>query len=58
MIDNTKTFYFNGQPVRTVTDDNGKVWFVAEDVTNIMGYEDSDKAVKEHCREAKTLGEI
>ena len=29
---------FNGNAVRTMTDDDSEVWFVAKDVADILGY--------------------
>lgn len=31
-------FDFNGNAVRTMTDDDSEVWFVAKDVADILGY--------------------
>lgn len=31
-------FDFNGNAVRTMTDDYSEVWFVAKDVADILGY--------------------
>ena len=42
-----QTFNFNNNPVHTLTDENGDPWFVAKDVCNILGLENSRKATAE-----------
>nr|UVN04805.1 MAG: antirepressor protein KilAC domain protein [Bacteriophage sp.] len=46
---NTKiqTFNFNNASMRTLTDENGDPWFVAKDVCDILGLENSRKATAE-----------
>lgn len=39
-----QTFNFNATPLRTLTDENGEPWFVAKDVCDILGLENSRKA--------------
>ena len=39
-----QTFNFNNNPVRALTDENGEPWFVAKDVCDILGLENSRKA--------------
>lgn len=39
-----QTFNFNSATLRTLTDENGDPWFVAKDVCNILGLENSRKA--------------
>ena len=34
--------------VRTHTDENGTLWFVARDVANILGYHNTKKAIIDH----------
>jgi|GEM_PF-896050 len=46
-------FQFENHEVRTVEQD-GDVWFVAKDVTDILGYVKSDSALRSHCKAAKT----
>jgi anti-repressor protein len=41
-------FNFENQNVRTVTIDN-EVWFVASDVTKILGYQNGRDAISKHC---------
>jgi len=45
-----QNFTFDGQPVRVVMLE-GKPWWVAKDVCNILGYKDPTTAVKSHCRD-------
>ena len=42
-----QTFNFNSNPVRTLTDENSDPWFVAKDVCDILGLENSRKATAE-----------
>lgn len=42
-----QTFNFNASTLRTLTDKNGDPWFVAKDVCNILGLENSRKATAE-----------
>lgn len=39
-----QTFNFNASTLRTLTDENGEPWFVAKDVCDILGLENSRKA--------------
>ena len=39
-----QTFNFNATPLRALTDENGEPWFVAKDVCDILGLENSRKA--------------
>jgi len=41
-------FNFENQNVRTVTIDN-EIWFVASDVTKILGYQNGRDAISKHC---------
>lgn len=38
-----------GGPVRTIVKD-GEVWFVANDVGEILGYKNPQEAIREHCK--------
>lgn len=40
-------FNFNNATLRTLTDENGEPWFVAKDVCDILGLENSRKATAE-----------
>lgn len=46
-------FLFENHQVRTVEQD-GDIWFVAKDITDILGYAKSDSALRSHCKAAKT----
>jgi anti-repressor protein len=46
-------FDFEKQQVRTVIIDND-IWFVASDVTRILGYTNGRKAVEDHCMKGVT----
>ena len=45
-----QTFNFETQEVRTVIKNN-EPWFVAKDITDILGYSNSRDAVKRHVDE-------
>lgn len=42
-----QTFNFNSATLRTLTDENGEPWFIAKDVCDILGLENSRKATAE-----------
>lgn len=44
------TFNFNNSLVRT-TDINGQVWFLANDVCDILGYKNPRRTIALHCKE-------
>ena len=46
-------YNFNGHPVRIV-DQDGEPWFVARDVAGILGYADTDDAIRRHCKNTQT----
>lgn len=46
-------FNFENQNVRTVNIDN-EIWFVASDVTKILGYTNGRKAIDDHCLKGVT----
>jgi prophage antirepressor-like protein len=46
---------FEGHPVRAIKDAEGKPWFVGADVCAILGYADSVKAIKAHCKSPELL---
>ena len=37
-------------PVRTVVGEDGEPWFVASDVAKVLGYNDTDQAIRKHCK--------
>lgn len=43
-------FNYKGVEVRTIIDENGKPWFVANDVAKILGYEKPNNAIHMHCK--------
>jgi prophage antirepressor-like protein len=45
---------FSGAEIRVITDAQGEPWFVAKDVAELLEYVDTDKAVRTHCKAAKT----
>ena len=46
---------FEGNPVRAIKDAEGKPWFIGADVCAILGYVDSVKAIKAHCKSPELL---
>ena len=42
-----ETFHFNGAAVRTLVQD-GEPWFVAADVTRVLGYAHTASALRNH----------
>lgn len=50
------TFNFESNQVRTVTH-NDEPWFVGKDVAEILGYADTDYAIRTHCKKAMTIPE-
>lgn len=47
---NIMNFNFEGNEVRTVTDEHGDPWFVAKDVAQLLGYTNTADAIAKHCR--------
>lgn len=47
MSNEIQRFDFKGAALRTLTDENGEPWFVAKDVCDILGLENSRKATAE-----------
>lgn len=45
-------FFFDGKPMRSVIID-GNIMFVAKDVAEMLGYKDTKKAIKAHCKYAE-----
>ncbi|VFU17591.1 BRO-N domain-containing protein [Methylocella tundrae] len=50
-------FSFEGHAVRTVPDGE-RILFVAKDVAEILGYENTRKAISDHCKQAKSLKDL
>lgn len=43
-----RPFEFDGQPVRTITDDTNEPWFLASDVAGALGYTNPSAAIAQH----------
>lgn len=54
-MSNVIPFSFDQHPVRVVELD-GQPWFVAKDVAIVLGYADTAKAVKAHCKAYRQAG--
>jgi len=52
MTTQLQQYQFNTHQFRVIPDENGEPWFVAKDVCNILGYRNSSKAIKDHCRKS------
>ena len=50
-------FSFEGHAVRTIPDGE-RILFVAKDVAEILGYENTRKAISDHCKQAKSLKDL
>ncbi|SOE66778.1 Prophage antirepressor [Burkholderia sp. D7] len=48
-----RPFLFDMNAVRVIVID-GEPWFVAKDVAEVLGYADTDKAIRAHCKAATT----
>lgn len=48
-------FTFDGFDVRVIAID-GEPWFVAKDIAEVLGYTNTRKAVRDHCKAAKPVG--
>jgi anti-repressor protein len=48
-------FSFDNKQFRTIEID-GELWFVARDVSEILGYKNPQEAVRTHCKSAKPVG--
>ena len=48
-------FSYSGIRIRTVEKD-GTAWFVAKDVAVILGYQNTRKAISDHCKHAQPIG--
>lgn len=49
---------FQEKAVRTLVDNQKEVWFVAKDVAEALGYEDTKKAIKQHCKKQRALEHV
>jgi prophage antirepressor-like protein len=44
-------FTFDGQVIRAMSDENGRVWFVGKDICKILKFTNPRKAMTDHCLE-------
>lgn len=49
-----QVFTYEGAEVRTVNID-GEVWFVGKDVATVLGYQDTDQAIRNHVDDEDKL---
>jgi anti-repressor protein len=54
-MENLEVFRCQDSQVRVVKDDEGEPWWVAKDLTDILGYANGSRDVQRHCKYAKTL---
>lgn len=52
---NVMNFAFNSQAVRVIAEDVSKPLFVARDVAALLGYKDTAKAVRTHCKRGSQI---
>ena len=43
-------FEFQSHPLRVIVGEHGEPWFITKDVCAILGYANSNKAIKDHCK--------
>lgn len=55
MDNGTQVFQFDGAKVRVVVKD-GEPWFVAKDVAEVLGYENTAEAIRDHCKNVVLVG--
>ncbi len=53
-----KEFIFEDKELRILIDENGNYWWVAADVCNILGYDETSKAVDLYCKETQTIEDL
>ena len=49
------SFDFDSNTVRVVFDGDSNPWFVAKDIAEALGYNDTVKAIADHCKHASSL---
>ncbi|EJF06256.1 prophage antirepressor, partial [Thiovulum sp. ES] len=49
--------HFNDFKVRIILMD-GKEYFIAKDIAKILGYSDTDKAIRQHCKKSFSIGDF
>lgn len=47
-------FDFRGINVQVLTDELGEPWFIAKEIADLLGYVDTDQAIRTHCKAART----
>jgi prophage antirepressor-like protein len=50
----SKHFDFDGNDI-TFVFENGKLWFIAKEVCDVLGYKNSRKAISDHCKHSKKM---
>lgn len=50
MTTNLHVFNFHNNEVRTIVED-GQIFWVGKDVCDVLGYVNSNDAIKKHCRD-------
>lgn len=45
-----QSFHFENQSVRVVLDDSHTPMFVAKDVAKVLGYQEVNRAIRQHCK--------
>lgn len=50
-----QVFSYEQNEIRTVTGQDGEPWFVAKDVAEVLGYMDTDQAIRKHCKASSTF---
>ncbi len=43
-------FEFQSHPLRVIVGEHGEPWFITKDVCAILGYANSNKSIKDHCK--------
>lgn len=54
MTQQLAVFNFHGSQVRTV-EQCGDLWFIGKDVAEVLGYADTDQAIRQHCKRTELL---
>lgn len=45
-----QSFNFHQNSIRTFNDEKGEMWFLANDICNVLGYTNSRKTISDHCK--------
>ncbi|EJF06483.1 prophage antirepressor [Thiovulum sp. ES] len=54
---NLLTEHFNNSAIRILLI-NGKELFIAKDIASLLGYVETAKAIRTHCKKVEVLGEL